>query len=263
MSIIDDPTFYVAAVVAVLLVGIGKGGFGGGLGSVGVPIMALAIPATQAAAILLPVLCLMDLVGLVSYRRRFDTGMMKMLFPGAVLGIGLGAATFTITSDDFVGLLVGLLAVGFTLDRWFGARLRRVDSSLVAPAPAPAPGVVKAGFWSSVAGYTSFVAHAGGPPLNVLLLPQRLDKSVYVGTTVMFFALANYVKLIPYAVIGQFDGSNLGTSLVLAPLAPVGFALGYIFNQRVDEVLFYRIAYGALFLTGLKLLWDGRTALGL
>lgn len=263
MSIIHDPTFYVVAAVAVLLVGIGKGGFGGGLGSVGVPIMALAVPATQAAAILLPVLCLMDLVGLVSYRRRFDPRMMKMLFPGAVLGIGLGAATFTITSDEFVGLLVGLLAVGFTIDRWFGARLRRTDPGLLAPVPVPSPGIAKAGFWSSVAGYTSFVAHAGGPPLNVLLLPQRLDKSVYVGTTVMFFALANYVKLIPYTIIGQFDGANLGTSLVLAPLAPIGFGLGYIFNQRVDEVLFYRIAYGALFLTGLKLLWDGRVALGL
>ncbi|RJQ11233.1 MAG: sulfite exporter TauE/SafE family protein [Dehalococcoidia bacterium] len=257
MSILHDPAFYAVASIAVLLVGIGKGGFGGGLGSVGVPIMALAIPATQAAAILLPVLCLMDLVGLITYRQRFDRRMMRMLFPGAVLGIALGAATFAVTSDHVVGLLVGALAVGFTLDRWFGPRLRRIEETAARPGPA------KAAFWSSLAGYTSFVAHAGGPPLNVLLLPQRLDKSVYVGTTVMFFALANYVKLIPYAVIGQFEGVNLGTSLLLAPLAPVGFGLGYLFNQRVDEGMFYRIAYGALFLTGLKLLWDSRTVLGL
>ena len=150
-----------------------------------------------------------------------------------------------------------LLAVGFTLDRWFGPRFRKIEPAATQPHP------VKAAFWSSIAGYTSFVAHAGGPPLNVLLLPQRLDKSVYVGTTVMFFALANYVKLIPYAIIGQFDGSNLGTSLLLAPLAPVGFGLGYVLNQRVNEVVFYRLAYSALFLTGLKLLWDGRSALGL
>lgn len=257
MSVLHDPSFYAFATVAVLLVGIGKGGFGGGLGSVGVPVMALAIPATQAAAILLPVLCLMDLVGLVMYRKRFDTRVMRTLFPGAVCGITLGAATFAITSDDVVGLIVGLLAVGFTLDRWLGPRLRRV-----AALPTK-PGRAKAAFWSSVAGYTSFVAHAGGPPLNVLLLPQRLDKGVYVGTTVMFFALANYVKLIPYTLIGQFGGENLGTSLVLAPLAPVGFGLGYVFNQRVDEAVFYRIAYGALFLTGLKLIWDGRAVLGL
>lgn len=257
MSILHDPAFYVVASVAVLLVGIGKGGFGGGLGAIGVPVMALAIPATQAAAILLPVLCLMDLVGLVTYRTRFDRRMMRVLLPGAVTGITLGAATFAITSDDVVGLIVGVLAVGFTLDRWFGPRLRRIEMASSAPGPA------KAAFWSSLAGYTSFVAHAGGPPLNVLLLPQRLEKSVYVGTTVMFFALANYVKLIPYAIVGQFEGVNLGTSLVLAPLAPVGFGLGYIFNQRVDEALFYRIAYWALFVTGLKLLWDGRTVLGL
>ncbi|TAJ16466.1 MAG: sulfite exporter TauE/SafE family protein, partial [Dehalococcoidia bacterium] len=169
----------------------------------------------------------------------------------------LGAATFAITSDDVVGLIVGALAVGFTLDRWFGPRLRGAER------PMTQPSTPKAAFWSTLAGYTSFVAHAGGPPLNVLLLPQRLDKSVYVGTTVMFFALANYVKLIPYTLIGQFDGANLGTSLVLAPLAPVGFGLGYFFNQRVNEVVFYRIAYGALFATGLKLLWDGRAVLGL
>ncbi len=257
MTILHDPAFYVVATVAVLLVGIGKGGFGGGLGAIGVPVMALAIPATQAAAILLPLLCLMDLVGLVTYRSRFDRRMMRVLLPGAVTGITLGAATFAITSDDVVGLIVGVLAVGFTLDRWFGPRLRRIEMAAAQPGPA------KAAFWSSLAGYTSFVAHAGGPPLNVLLLPQRLEKSVYVGTTVMFFALANYVKLIPYAIVGQFQGVNLGTSLVLAPLAPVGFALGYVFNQRVDEAQFYRIAYAALFLTGLKLLWDGRTVLGL
>lgn len=257
MSVLHDPAFYVVASIAVLLVGIGKGGFGGGLGAIGVPVMALAIPATQAAAILLPVLCLMDLVGLVTYRKRFDRRMMRVLFPGALTGITLGAATFAITSDDVVGLIVGVLAVGFTLDRWFGPRLRRIEMASSTPGPA------KAAFWSGLAGYTSFVAHAGGPPLNVLLLPQRLEKGVYVGTTVMFFALANYVKLIPYAIVGQFEGVNLGTSLVLAPLAPVGFALGYIFNQRVDEVSFYRIAYAALFLTGLKLLWDGRTVLGL
>lgn len=257
MSVLHDPTFYVVASIAVLLVGIGKGGFGGGLGAVGVPVMALAIPATQAAAILLPVLCLMDLVGLVAYRRRFDRRMMRMLFPGAVFGITLGAATFAITSDDVVGLIVGGLAVGFTLDRWLAPRLRQAEAA------ASQPGAAKAAFWSSLAGYTSFVAHAGGPPLNVLLLPQRLDKGVYVGTTVMFFALANYVKLIPYTLIGQFEGVNLGTSLLLAPLAPVGFGLGYVFNRRVDEAMFYRIAYGALFLTGLKLLWDGRAVLGL
>ncbi|MSQ29244.1 MAG: sulfite exporter TauE/SafE family protein [Dehalococcoidia bacterium] len=257
MSVLYDHTFYVVATVAVLLVGIGKGGFGGGLGSVGVPVMTLAIPAPQAAAIMLPVLCVMDLVGVIAYRHHFDRRMMRMLFPGAVLGITLGAATFAITSDDVVGLIVGLLAVGFTLDRWLGPRLRRAEK------PATQPSPVKAAFWSSMAGYTSFVAHAGGPPLNVLLLPQRLEKSMYVGTTVMFFALANYVKLIPYAAIGQFGGENLGTSLLLAPLAPVGFGLGYVLNQRVDEVRFYRIAYTALFMTGLKLLWDSRSVLGL
>lgn len=246
---LDDPWFYVAAVPALLLIGISKGGFGGGFGTVGVPLLALVIPPTQAAAILLPVLALMDLVGLYTYRGKWDRVEMKILAPGAVAGIALGAATFAFTSEDAVRLIIGTIAVGFTAWRFLGtlvARQARAGSSWT-----------KGSFWSGVAGYTSFVAHAGGPPINVYLLPLRMDKTLYVGTTVVYFALVNYVKLLPYAFLGQFDTTNLATSAVLTPLAPVGVLLGVFLHHRVSEALLFQVVYAGLLVTGIKLLWDG------
>ncbi|MDA1240084.1 MAG: sulfite exporter TauE/SafE family protein [Chloroflexi bacterium] len=247
---LTDPWFYAAAVPALLIVGIGKGGFGGGLGALGVPVLALVIPPTQAAAILLPVLAIMDIVGLYKYRGTWDRRQMAILAPGAVAGIVLGSLTFAITSEDFVRLIIGGIAVGFTLwhwgNGWLGIAARQQRHSQI-----------RGSFWSSVSGYTSFVAHAGGPPLNVYLLPQRLDKTVYVGTTVVFFALVNYVKLIPYALLGQFDTTNLAASAVLSPLAPVGVLLGVALHHRISDVSLYRVVYVVLMLSGLKLLWDG------
>ena len=139
--------------------------------------------------------------------------------------------------------------MGFTTWRFLGsfrARSRRAE-----------PSWTKGSFWSGVAGYTSFVAHAGGPPLNVYLLPQELDKTRYVGTTIVFFALVNYVKLVPYGILGQFDSTNLVTSAVLTPLAPIGVLLGVFLHQRVSQALIFQVVYAGLLVTGVKLLWDG------
>lgn len=246
---LDDPWFYAAAVPALLLIGISKGGFGGGFGTVGVPMLALVIPPTQAAAILLPVLALMDLVGLYTYRGVWNRQQMKILAPGAVAGIVLGAVTFAVTSEDAVRLIIGGIAVGFTGWRFVG--------SFVASQQRADPSWSKGSFWSGVAGYTSFVAHAGGPPLNVYLLPQQLDKTEYVGTTVVFFALVNYVKLVPYGILGQFDVTNLATSAVLTPLAPIGVLMGVFLHKRVSQARLFQVVYAGLLVTGVKLLWDG------
>ncbi|MCK9485831.1 MAG: sulfite exporter TauE/SafE family protein [Dehalococcoidia bacterium] len=255
---LTDPWFYAAAVPALLLVGISKGGFGGGLGVVGVPMLALVISPTQAAAILLPVLCAMDLVGLFLYRREWDRSLMRVLAPGAVAGILLGAFTFALTDDDVVRLLVGVIAVGFTLWQWGGRRLvERLAERRSEEHGSVRPNLALGSFWASVSGYTSFIAHAGGPPLSVYLLPLRLDKTTFVGTTVVYFALVNYVKLVPYGLLGQFDTANLATSAALLPLAPVGVLLGAVLHRRLREDLLYGVVYAALFVTGVKLLIDG------
>jgi uncharacterized membrane protein YfcA len=201
----------------------------------------------QAAAILLPMLCLMDLVGVWAYRRRWDRGNLKILLPGALLGILAGALTAGYLSDHVIRLLVGLIAAVFALNYYLGfaalePRGRHVPAGMV---------------WGGAAGYTSFLAHAGGPPLVIYLLPQRLDKTLFVGTTVIFWAVVNYVKLIPYAWLGQFDGENLATALLLCPLAPLGMWAGIRLHRLIPQLLFYRICYALTLLVGLKLVWDG------
>ena len=248
---ITDPWFYAAAIPAVLLVGIAKGGFGSGAGIFATPLMALTIPIPQAAAIMLPILIVMDAVGLWAYRGKFHRENLKLLLAGGVLGIALGALAFRYFSDAWTRVALGIISVGFVLNYYFS----RVASHAATPSRA------NGFFWSTVSGLTSTIAHAGGPPLSIYLLPLRLEKSVLVGTTIVFFAVVNVVKLIPYAWLDLFDGRNLSTSAALAPLAPVGIYLGYQMMRRVNEVLFYRICYAVLLVVGLRLLWEGFTRL--
>ena len=108
-----------------------------------------------------------------------------------------------------------------------------------------------------MSGLNSTNAHAGGPPLSIYLLPLRLDTAVMVGTTVVFFAVINFVKLVPYTWLGLFDPANLATSAALSPLAPVGIWMGVWLMRRIPEDLFYRICYAILVVVGAKILWDG------
>lgn len=250
---ITDPLFYAAAIPALLITGISKAGFGSGLGILAVPLIALTMPTTQAAAIMLPILCVMDLAALWAYRGQWSRENLKIILPGGLAGIVLGALTFRYVSEAGLRLMLGVVAIGFLLQRWSSAPSRLDGSN------APTPG--KGYFWSTLSGYTSTLAHAGGPPLSIYLLPQRMDKALLVGTTVVFFTIMNYLKLIPYTLLGLFDGSNLATSAGLAPLGVIGIFCGVWLRTRIPETLFYRLCYGFLFVTGLKLLYDGVTRL--
>jgi uncharacterized membrane protein YfcA len=250
--LISDPLFYAVVIPAILLMGISKGGFGGGVGLIATPMVALVTTPTRAAAILLPILCAMDVVGVIAYRRSWDPVNMRILLPGSVVGILLGTATFRFLDESLIRLLLGALALGFVLRYWL---VRTPQQEPTAPSR-------RAGsFWAAVSGFTSFVAHAGGPPLSVYLLPQNMDKTLFVGTTVVYFTFVNYLKLVPYSLLGQFSGENLLTSLVLSPLAPLGMWLGIWLHRRIDEKIFYQAIYGMLAAVGLKLLYDGVGAL--
>ena len=245
---IADPWFYVVAVPAVLLVGVSKAGLGGGLGILAVPLMAMVVGPLTAAAVLLPILCVMDAIGVWAYRRSFDLANLRIMVPAAILGIGFGALTFGYMSPTMIRILIGLIAVIFTLNYWLGSE---------STAETRGRNRIKGSFWSAVSGFTSFLAHAGGPPINVYLLPQRMDMSLFVGTKLVLFIIVNYVKLIPYAWLGQLHAGNLATSLVLIPLAPVGVGLGLWLHKRINKALFYRISYVILFLVGIRLLYVG------
>jgi len=251
--LIEVPLFYALAVPAVLILGISKGGFGGGLGALAVPLVALVVSPLQAAAVLLPILCVMDLQGAWVYRGLWDAANLKILIPAALIGLGIGTISFRYLDAQIIRLIVGTVAVGFTVQHWLGglraARTRRRLDAL------------RGTFWGAVSGFTSFVAHAAGPPLSVYLLPQRMHKTRFLATTIIFVLFMNYLKLLLYAWIGQFSAENLYTSLVLLPLAPLGMCLGIWMHRIVPETLFYRICYLLLFLAGLKLLYDGSLGL--
>lgn len=244
---ITDPWFYAVAFPSVLIIGMSKGGFGPGSGLIALPLMALVLPPLQAAAIMLPVLCAMDLAGLWGFRGKWDRENMKIILPGAMFGLLLGWLAAGYVSNSGVEIMVGIVAVWFSLQKW----LKRGISAPTTPS------WPRGLFWSACSGITSFIAHAGGPPLQVYLLPQRMDKTVFVATTVVFFAVMNYVKLIPYWLLGQFTPSNLGTGLVLVPVAVGGVYLGMWLHHKMSDALFYRIVYGIVFLCGVKLLYDG------
>jgi uncharacterized membrane protein YfcA len=189
-----DPLFYALAVPAILIVGIAKGGLGGGIGILGVPLMSLAAGPVQAAAIMLPLLMVMDAFALQRWWGRWDLPNLRVLLPGAVFGILLGTFTFRYLSDDHIRVLIGLIAVGFVAARGVDV-LRGRGAPEAGRAARPIAGTV----WGTVAGFTSFGVHAGGPPVNVYLLRQGLSKSTFQATSVAFFTLVNWIKLPPYA----------------------------------------------------------------
>lgn len=252
-SLLADPWFYAAAVPAVILVGLSKGGLGGAMALIGVPLMALVVPPVQAAAIMLPILIVMDVVSLWAWRGERDPTTLKLMLPGAMVGIGLGWLTAAYVTADAVKLIVGLVAVGFFL-RWLQQKI--VVSADVSGHNAP-----KAAFWSLVSGFTSFVAHAGGPPYQIYALPLKQRPAMYVGTSVIYFAIVNAVKLVPYFMLGQFDATNLSASAILMPIAPLATLAGAWTVRRIRPDLFYPFMYTMVLIVGSKLVWDGVTAL--
>ncbi|KIP99677.1 MULTISPECIES: sulfite exporter TauE/SafE family protein [Pseudomonas] len=241
MTLVDLLLF---AIPAVFLTGLSKGGFGGALGGIAVPLLALATSPMQAVAVMLPILCLADVVGLKAYWGKWDVANLKVMLPGALIGIVIGSLTFELFNENLIGLLIGIIAISFVL------------MGLLKSDPTPRPLRSGRGLTlSSLAGFTSFIAHAGGPPVMMHLLPQQLEKVRYVATINMFFLLTNAMKLIPYTWLGQFTQENLLLSLMLAPIVPLGVWAGLWLQPRINHTWFYRIARLGMLIAGLQLIW--------
>jgi hypothetical protein len=250
---INDPFFYAAAVPAVILVGLAKGGFSG-LGLLSLPLMALVVSPVQAAAIMLPILMIQDVVTVWAYRRTWDGGNLVRLLPGAALGIALGYLLAARVSDHAVELVIGIVSITFALRRLVLERGGRL------PPPAR-PGRLAGLVWGAMSGFTSMVAHAGGPPFQVYVMPQRLAREVFVGTGAVFFAVVNWIKVPPYLALGQVTPENVATSLVLFPLAIASTWAGVWLVRRVPTKGFYTAVYCLLVLVGGRLIWEGATGL--
>ncbi len=254
-ELLSDPLFVTIAIIAVMITGISKGGFGG-VALLAVPLMSLVISPIQAAGIMLPIMIPMDFLSIWVYRKRWDGKNLALLIPAATVGITIGGLTARWVNEDIVRLLVGIIAVVFTIHRWRGLRRAARSASPGTPMRRPQNKFLGA-FWGTCAGFTSFLAHAGSPPYQVYMLPQGLSKEVYTGTSVMFFASVNAIKLIPYGMLGQLSVTNLSVSAMLLPLVIPGVFLGVWINRRLREDLFFSIILTAIFVVGLKLIWDG------
>ena len=230
---------------ALVITGVAKGGFGGGLGIVAMPLLALVVSPADAGAIPLPVLILMDLIGVRTYWRDFDPHALAVMLPR-----GRRSGSRSAGSRRPAGR--SRHAPDRGRDR---ARVRRPLPARRRPARAGArPGRLLGGICGGIAGFTSTIAHAGSPPAAIYLLPLKLDKTRLVATNVSRFAAIDLLKLVPY---GQLGAENLATALLLAPPAAVSMVAGMRLRHRLEPVTFYRLCYAFVALTGLKLVYDG------
>jgi len=247
VPLIGDPWFYAAAIPAVLLMGLSKSGFLMGFGSLATPLLALAVPVPQAAAIMLPLLLVMDATGVQQLWRERDREMLRLMLPAGLLGTVIGTLLFGLVPSKIVAGVVGAITLLFLAQR------------LVFPPrrDAPPPGRAAGFVLTTLGGFTSFVAHAGGPPIQAYVLPLKMDPVRLTATLAVLMGAINLSKWIPYAWLGLLDARNLATSLVLVPLAPLGVWAGVWAARRIEPKWFYALAYVGMAATGAKLLWDG------
>ena len=248
----QDLNFYLLAIPAVLLVGLAKGGFSG-MGALGMPLLALAMDPVRAAGILLPILIAQDVVGVAAFRKSWDGHVLAVMLPSAAIGVVLGWWFAASVSSNAILVAVGAISMLFGLYRLWIERGGRIA------APSNAPGWVGALFGIAT-GFTSQIAHAGGPPYQMWVMPRRLERDVLVGTTALFFAALNWIKVPAYVALGQFTWPNAMTTLVLLPFALLGSVAGVILVRRIAMERFYTIIYVLMLVAGAKLLWDGLAA---
>jgi uncharacterized protein len=253
VTFIADPLFYAFAVPAVFLMAMGKGGFGGNLAVLAMPLMAMSAPAVQAAAIMMPILLIMDAISCWAWRRTWSRENLIIMLPAGIAGTFVGYLTASMVSDAALRLMIGVLGLVFCLQAW----LSRANDG-----PPQRPDWARGSFWSGISGFTSFISHVGGPQLAVYLLPQRMPKEVLAGTFTVHFAIINIVKTPGFMALGAFTPETLWTAALLAPIAAIGTVFGIWLVKRVSTALFYRIMYVVLFFVALKLCWDGVIGLG-
>ena len=244
--------FYLAAVPAVILFGLSKGGFSG-LGSLAMPMMSLVASPVRAAAILLPILIVQDWVGVWAFRRDFSPRNLAILIPSAPIGVALGWLLAARVSDNAVRLVIGVISIGFVAYMLIRDRLGH--------APIEKPGVPSGVLWGSLAGFTGFVSHTAGPPFQVYVMPQYLEPRVFAGTATIFFAAVNLIKVPPYFLLGQLSRDNLFVSAALIPVAVLSTFAGVWLVRRVSADRFYAVVLGLTFLIGVKLTYDAVRAL--
>ncbi|MGN7870254.1 sulfite exporter TauE/SafE family protein [Paracoccus sp. 22332] len=237
---------WVLAVIAAAAVGLAKGGLAM-VGMISVPILSLVMSPVQAAGLMLPVYVVSDIGGLLAFRHHFDMRVLATAIPGALAGIGIGWAGAHVVPVEGVTFIVGAVGAVFALN------------ALIRP-PLPdrqrEPSAGRGTLWGLLSGYTSFVSHAGAPPWQVYVQPLRLPALIYAGTTTWFFAICNWVKLIPYAALGQLSAANLTAAAILTPVSLLAVWAGLRLVRIIPQALFYKLITWGLLAVSLRLIWQ-------
>lgn len=244
-----DGSFFIYAIPAVIVLGLAKGGFTG-LGALGLPMFALGVNPIRAAAVLLPILIIQDVVSIIAYRRTWDGGVLRIMLPGAAVGVAIGWWFASSVSVGVVLSAVGAIAILFGIYRFWRDNWARHKGGAAWPR-------WSGGIFGLASGFTSQIAHAGGPPFQMWVMPRQLPRDVFVGTTAIFFAALNWIKVPAYLALGQFTRENMFAALTLAPVAILSSVLGVHLVRRVPPDRFYALVYALLIATGCKLLFDG------
>lgn len=244
--IITDPWFYALGIPAALLIGLAKSGMGQGFGILSVPLMALSIPAPQAAAILMPVLFAADMMGLKRLFAERDKRVLRLLLPAMSIGVVAGTFMMNALSSSTIAGLLGALTLVFLAQRL-----------LFPPSAASKPAPRWVGFILGIfGGFASLVGHAAGPPIYGYMIPMKLPPVRYVATTSTLFAIMNLVKWIPFVYLGLVNPVNMATGIALLPFSVAGVIVGLAVMRRVEAKLFYDLVYVGMFVSGVKLMWD-------
>ncbi len=248
MNLPTDPLFYVVATLAIVLVGLAKGGFAG-LGAASIPMLALVMDPIRAAAMLLPILMVQDVVSVWAFRKTYDAETLYWMIPGAIVGIGLGWWLAASVSADAIRAAVGVIAVGFGTYRLSGFKPKpdRIFPHWIGS------------FWGSVAGFTSQIAHAGGPPFQVWAMSRRFSHTVFIGTSSIFFAVINWLKVPAYVALGQFTWDNMQLTLIFLLIAIISTLAGVVVVKRIDPAQFFGIISWLMVAVGVTLLYAAVT----
>lgn len=249
-----DPLFYLVGWATVALIAVGKSAFGGGLAILGIPLLAFVMPPLEAAIVVAMLTCTMDLIALQSFgRSTWSWPDLYRLAPALALGILIGFLVFVRVDARIVTLIIGVVTLAFTL-HWFLKGRRAAPGGMAVSTPLAA-------LAGTVSGFTTFVAHAGGPPVAMYMLARGLPKTQLVGTTIALFTLGNWLKLPPYLVLGLDNRQALWAALAFAPAVPLGIRLGRIVHDKLDQKKLFLACYGLLSVAALKLIWDAARAL--
>jgi uncharacterized membrane protein YfcA len=237
--------FWIAAGAATFFVGMSKGGLPM-MAMMGVPILSIFIAPAAAAGLLLPMYILADVYAVWLFRGHYSARNLKILIPASALGIFVAFLLISRVPVEATKLVVALIGLGYLADA-----LRKRLTGDVAARPADVP---RGLFWGALAGFTSYISHAGGPPFQAYTLPQKMPKMTFAGTATITFACINWMKLPPYILAGQVSWESLRQIAVLAPLALIGAWSGYRVTRWLPERAFFALVNVALGLLCLKLL---------